>query len=169
MDEVGTQLEIQFVCVCVCLVTQLCLTLCDPMDCRPPGSSVHGYSPGKKAGMGCHALLQGIFPTQGSNPDLPHCRGILYRLSHQGSPRSSLDIIIRVCVLHRSVMSDSLWPFGQSLKGSSVHGIFQARILEWVAISSSQGSSWPKNLTHVSYISWITGGFFTTELSEKPF
>ena len=37
--------------------------------------------------MGCHALLQGIFPTQGSNPGLPHCRWILYRLSHQGSPR----------------------------------------------------------------------------------
>ena len=37
--------------------------------------------------MGCHALLQGIFLTQGSNPGLPHCRWILYHLSHQGSPR----------------------------------------------------------------------------------
>ena len=158
--------------VCVCLVTQLCLTLCDPMDCRPPGSSVHGDSPGKKARVGCHAFLQWIFPTQGSNPGLPHCRGILYRLSHQGSPRSSLDIIIQLCVLHCSVVSDSLWPFALSLTGSSVHGLFQARILEWVAISSSQGPkdpSWPKDLTHVSYVSWITGGFFTTELSEKPF
>ena len=36
--------------------------------------------------MGCHFLLQGIFPTQGSNPGLPHCRQPLYRLSHQGSP-----------------------------------------------------------------------------------
>ena len=35
----------------------------------------------------CHALLEGIFPTQGSNPSLPHCRWILYHLSHQGSPR----------------------------------------------------------------------------------
>ena len=37
--------------------------------------------------VGCHALLQKIFPTQGSNPGLPHCRWILYHLSHQGSPR----------------------------------------------------------------------------------
>ena len=44
-------------------------------------------SPGKNTGVGCHALLQGIFPTQGSNPCLPHCRWILYCLSHQGSSR----------------------------------------------------------------------------------
>ena len=44
-----------------------CPTLCDPMDCSPPGSSVYGDSPGKNSGMGCHALLQGIFLTQGSN------------------------------------------------------------------------------------------------------
>ena len=49
---------------------QLCLTLCNPMDCSPPGSSVHGDSPGKNIGVGCHALLQGIFPIQGSNPHL---------------------------------------------------------------------------------------------------
>ena len=46
---------------------QSCPTLCDIMDCSPPGSSVPGDSPGKNTGMGCHALLQGIFPTQGSN------------------------------------------------------------------------------------------------------
>ena len=44
-------------------------------------------SPGKNTGVGCHALLQGIFPTQGSNPGLPYCRRVLYQLSHQGSPR----------------------------------------------------------------------------------
>ena len=57
-----------------------------PHDCSPPGSSVHGDSPGKNIGEGCHALLQGIFPVQGLNPHLPHCRQILYHLSHQGSP-----------------------------------------------------------------------------------
>ena len=67
------------------LVTQSCPTLFDPMDRSLPGSSVHGDSPGKNAGVGCRALLQGIFPTQGSNLGLPHCRQILYRLSHQGS------------------------------------------------------------------------------------
>ena len=48
-------------------------------------------SPGKNAGVGCHALLQGIFPTQGSNSGLPHCRQILYPLSHQGSPNYIKD------------------------------------------------------------------------------
>ena len=46
--------------------------------------------PGKNTGVGCHAFLQGIFPTQGSHPGLPHCRQILYHLSHQGSPPGSL-------------------------------------------------------------------------------
>ena len=41
-------------------------------------------SPGKNSGVGCHSLLQGIFPTQGSNPNLLYCRQILYCLSHQG-------------------------------------------------------------------------------------
>ena len=67
------------------LVTQSCLTLHDPLDCNPSVSSVHGI-PGKNTEVGCHALLQGIFPTQGSNLGLLHCRQILYHLSHQGSP-----------------------------------------------------------------------------------
>ena len=70
----------------LCLVAQSCLTLCNHMDCSLPGSSVHGDSPGKNTRMGCHALLQGIFPTQGSNPGLLHCRWILYQLSQQRSP-----------------------------------------------------------------------------------
>ena len=52
----------------LCLVAQTCLTLCKTMDCGPPGSSVDGDSLRKNMGMGCHALLQGIFPIQGSNP-----------------------------------------------------------------------------------------------------
>ena len=67
------------------LVAQSCLTLCDPTDCTPPDSSVHWNSPGKKTGVGWHALLQRIFPTQESNPRLPHCRWILYHLRHQES------------------------------------------------------------------------------------
>ena len=73
-----------------CLVAQSCLTLCSPMDYSPPGSSIHGDSPGKNAEVGCHALLQGIFPTQGSNLGLPCCRQILYQLSYQGSPNEGL-------------------------------------------------------------------------------
>ena len=103
----------------LCLVTQSGLTLCHPMDCSPPDSPVCGDSPGKNTGVGCHALLRKIFPTQGSNPSLPYCRWILCHLSHQGSPR----------------------------------------ILKWVAYPFSRGSSWPNNLTGVSF---TAGGFFTS-------
>ena len=82
----------------MCLVTQSCLTLCDLMDCSLPGSSVHGDSPGKNTGVGCHSLLQQIFPTWGWNPGLLHCRQILYHLSH---------VILREALkLHVCVYSD---------------------------------------------------------------
>ena len=73
--------------ICVILSSQSWPTLCDPMNCSSPGSSVHGDSPGKNTGMGCHDLLQGISPTQGSNPGLLHCRQTVYFLSHQRNPR----------------------------------------------------------------------------------
>ena len=62
-------------------------TLYDPMGFSPAGSSGHGDSPGKNTGVSYHALLQGIFPTQGLNPGFLHCRWILYHLSHQGRSR----------------------------------------------------------------------------------
>ena len=70
------------------LFARVCLTLCDPVDCSPPGSSVHGILHGKSTGVGSHSLLQGILQTQKSNPNLLHRRQILYHLSHQGSPIS---------------------------------------------------------------------------------
>ena len=79
-----------WVCVCVCVRAfsrSVWPILCDPMDCSPADSSVQGDSPGKNTGVGYHALLQRIFPTQGSNPGLPHCRWILYQLSYKGNPR----------------------------------------------------------------------------------
>ena len=75
------------------LTVHSCPTLCDPMDCSPPGSSVCGDSPGKNTGVGCRAFLQGIFPAQGSNPGFPHCRQILYRLSHQVRPLLSIPFL----------------------------------------------------------------------------
>jgi len=58
-----TRTQISQIHVCVCAKSlQLCSTLCDPKDCTPPGSSVHGHSPGKNTGVGCHALLQGSSP-----------------------------------------------------------------------------------------------------------
>ena len=59
-------------------------------------------------------------------------------------------------------------PMDCSPPGSSVHGIFQARILEWVAISSCSESFQPKDRTHISCVSCIAGGLFTTEAPEKP-
>ena len=72
------------------LVTQLCPTLCHPMDCSPPGSSIHGIFQAKfsSTGVACHFLPKIIFPTQGLNPDLLcllYCRWILNPLSHQGN------------------------------------------------------------------------------------
>ena len=62
------------------------VSLCNPMDCSPPGSSVHRDSPGKNTGVSCHALLQGIFPTQGSNLCLPYYQAESLPLHHLGSP-----------------------------------------------------------------------------------
>ena len=61
----------------LCLIPQSGPTLCNLVDCSLPGPSVHRDSPGKNTGVGCHALPQGIFPTQGLNPGLLHCRRIL--------------------------------------------------------------------------------------------
>ena len=61
-------------------------------------------------------------------------------------------------MLSCSVLSDTLWPHGCSLPGSSVHGIPQARVLEWVTMPSSRGSSWHR---YGTWISCIAGGFFT--------
>ena len=68
--------------------SQSCPTL------QPSGLYTPWDSPGQKTGVDSHSLLQGIFPTQGLNPGLPHCRRILYQLSHQGSPK------ILECVAH---------------------------------------------------------------------
>ena len=77
---------------CAMFSRSACLTLCDSMDCSLLGSCLHGDSPHKNTEVSCHAHLQGIFPTQGSNPGLLHHRLILYCLSHQGSPnRSNTD------------------------------------------------------------------------------
>ena len=60
-----------YYCVCAHAKSlQACLTLCDPMDCSLPSSSCLRDFLGKNTGMGCHALLQGVFPTQEANLSL---------------------------------------------------------------------------------------------------
>ena len=86
-----------------------------PMNCSLPGSSVYGDSPYKNTGMGCHVFLQGIFPTQESNPGLPHWRQILYHLSHQGSPCWSLACKILSMTLLAWEMSEIVQWLAHSL------------------------------------------------------
>ena len=68
------------------LVAQSCLTLCNPKDRSPPGSSVHGILQSRILDWVAIPFSREIFLTLGSNPGLPHCKQILYYLSHQGSP-----------------------------------------------------------------------------------
>ena len=68
----------------------------------------------------------------------------------------------------RSVVSNSLWPHGLQLPDSSVHGIVQARILEWVAIPFSRGSSWPRDQTYLLFGRWILYYWATWEALHMP-
>ena len=98
----------------------------DSLPSEPPGKP-------KNTEVSNLSLLQWIFPTQESNQCLLYW-WILYQLSYQGSLCDPIDC---------------------SLPDSSVHGTLQARILEWVAMSSSRGSSRPRDRTHTSYVSCI--------------
>ena len=104
MREIATPLVL-----CCCSVVSDSLL---PHGYSPPSSCVHGDSPGKNTGVDCHALLQRIFPTQGSNPGLPHCRRILYCVSDQGSHGSSIFNILRKLTI--ILNSDSTNLYSQS-------------------------------------------------------
>ena len=152
------------------------------MDCSPPDFSVHGDSPGRNTGVGCHDLLQGISPIQGSKPGLLHCRRILYYLSQQRSPRilqwvaypfstgssgpCNQNGVSCIALSEVAQLCPTLCnPMDCSLPGSSVHGIFQARVLEWVAISFfSRESSQPRDQTQGSCIAC---GFFTVRATRE--
>ena len=71
----------------LCAVCSVVFNSLRPYGLQPTRLFCPQDSSGKNTGVGCHALLQGIFPTQGLNEGLSHCRQILYCLSHQGSPR----------------------------------------------------------------------------------
>ena len=103
-------------------------TRSDPMDCSPPGSSVHG-----------------IFPvlTFSKSPQLSLCCSPLYSCALWMLPGGSGSLASKSCLILCN-------PMDQSPLGSSVHRISQARILEWVAISFSRVSSWPRDWTRIS-------------------
>ena len=83
--------------MCYAKSCQPCPTLCDPMDCNPTGSSVYGDSPGMNIGVGYYFLLQGIFPTQGSNPRLLQWQAGSLLLVPSGKPweYSGLNFLTR--------------------------------------------------------------------------
>ena len=110
---------------CYMLVSQSCPTLCNPMDhFSLPGSSIHGNLKTRILEWVSHSLLQGIFPTQGSDSGLLHCRQILQCLSHQGSP-----------LLKASSIISAPWLSGQ-LSGVSL--ALQKR--NWGLLPSHQGT-----------------------------
>ena len=119
----------------MCVLTQSCLTLCNPMDCLPPGSSVHESSSGKNNGVGCHAFLQGIFPTQGPNLSL-------------------------FCLLHRQVDSLTVEPTGKP-NVSPIHGFPVCSDGKKFAFNAGDvgcipgsGSSFGGEITHFSILPW---------------
>ena len=112
-----------------------CVQLLGPQGLYPARLLCPWDSPVQNTGAGSHALLQGIFSTQGLNPDVLHCRQILYKLSHKGSqvahiPAAAAAKSLQSC----ATLCD---PIDGSPPGSPIPGILQARVLEWVAIAFS--------------------------------
>ena len=96
-------------------------------DClRPHGLYIPWNALGQNTGVGSLSLLQGIFPTQGSNPGLSHCRQILYQLSHKGSPESEEEL--------KSLL--------MKVKGESENAGLKLNIQKMKIMASSSVTSW---------------------------
>ena len=93
------------VCVCLCSRAQPCLTLMLPMDHSLPGSSVHGILRGRNSGMGCHFLLQKIFPTQRLSPCFLHWQVDSLPLHHWSSPTVGRVVYLGVTLHLSTVMN----------------------------------------------------------------
>ena len=87
-------------CVCVHLVAQSCLTLCDPIDCSLPGSSVHGDSPGKNTEVGCHAPPPGDLPNPGIEPRSPTLQEDSLQYEPPGKPIEELYVLTKRSIDH---------------------------------------------------------------------
>ena len=97
-------------------VVQLYLTIWDPMDCSLPGSSVHGILQARILEWVSIPFSKKIFPPQGSNPGLPHCRQILYHLSHQGSPAVEVSPKIQPWSVITQSLDASMWSSHSSIQ-----------------------------------------------------
>ena len=105
-----------FLCLCCCSVAKSCPTLCDPVDCSRPGSSVHEVFPGKDTRVGCHSLLQGIFPTQGSNPAFLYWQAGFLPSEPQGSPSLTLGLQISILPLRTFFTLTVTWRWLSTLQ-----------------------------------------------------
>ena len=128
------------VSVCV-TVTQSCLTLCDPVDCSPPGSSVHGVFQARVLEWVAIAFSRGSSRSR----DQTQVSRIAGRCFTVGATRAVQSEVAQL----RPTLCN---PMEYSLPGSSVHGIFQAIVLEWGAIAFSRGSSRSRDWTQLSRI-----------------
>ena len=140
---------------------------CNPMDCSPPGSFIHGISQARTLEWVAISFSGGPSqPRQGPNPRPLHWQLGSLPLTHQGSSpfsfycnnniqQHSLTLCMHICQSLCLTLCD---PMDCSPPGSSVHGILLTRILEWVAIPVSSGSSPPRDQTRVSH---TAGRFFT--------
>ena len=95
----------------LCLVAQSCPILFNPMDCSPPASSVHGDFTGKNSDVSCHALLQGIFLTQGLGPGLPYSGRFFTICATREPVISFLDFFFFLVVI-----SGWSWPHWKTLR-----------------------------------------------------
>ena len=156
----------------LCLVIQSCSTLCDPMDCSLPGSSVHGDSPGKNTGVSCHSLLQQIFPTQGLNPGLLHCRWIFLTIwaTREFSSVQSLSRVWLFATLWTAARQASLSiTNSQSLfKFMSIESVMPSNHLIFCCPLLLLPSVLPNSsLCNVSSIRWSNYWSFSISLSNE--
>ena len=129
--------------------------------------------PGYWSGVGSLSLLQGDLPNPGIEPRSPILQAYSLPAEPQGKPKYKyyniylIQAYIHMCVCAQLFHSCPTLcdPMDFRLPGSSLHGIFPARILEWVAMPSSRGSSWPSDQICVSC---IASRFFTAEPPGKP-
>ena len=124
-------------------------------------------SPGQNTGVGSLSLLQGIFPTQGSDPGLPHCSWILYQLSHRGSP-NGLRIHGHGLVVHATPASLGLQPFPKgpsqvlgSSQGFHVNGLWEHNgipvmilRLDWGILEKAAALNWQVWQEQLDHVLW---------------
>ena len=134
------------------LVTQSCPTLYDSMDCRQPGSSVHGILQAR--------IWEWVAMSFSRVSSQPRNRSQVPRIAG-----GFFTSIYCCCCLVAKSCQTLCNPMDSSPPGSSVHGISQVRILEWVDVSFSRGFSRSRDQTRISC---LAGGLFITEPSRKP-